>query len=39
MLFYQSKDRLSFEEINTKTIQLFEKFLAQVQDSKQEEVK
>ena len=30
MLFYQSKDRLSFEEINTKTIQLFEKFLAQV---------
>lgn len=39
MLFYQSKDRLSFEEINTKTIQLFEKFLAQVQDSKQEELK
>lgn len=30
MLFYQSKDRLSFEEINTKTIQLFEKFLAQI---------
>ena len=29
MLFYQSKDRLSFEEINSKTIQLFEKFLAQ----------
>ena len=29
MLFYQSKDRLSFEEINTKTIQLFEKFIAQ----------
>ena len=39
MLFYQSKDRLSFEEINIKTVQLFEKFLAQVQDSKQEEVK
>ena len=39
MLFYQSKDRLSFEEINTKTVQLFEKFLAQVQDSKQEEIK
>lgn len=39
MLFYQSKDRLTFEEINTKTVQLFEKFLAQVQDSKQEEVK
>jgi ribonuclease P protein component len=29
MLFYQSKDRLSYEEINTKTIQLFEKFLSQ----------
>jgi ribonuclease P protein component len=27
MLLYQSKDRLSFEEINKKTIQLFEKFL------------
>ena len=39
MLFYQSKESLSFEEINTKTVQLFEKFLAQVQDSKQEEVK
>ena len=30
MFFYQSKDRLSYEEINTKTIQLFEKFLQQV---------
>ncbi len=30
MLFYQSKDRLSFEEINSKTIQLFEKFLTQI---------
>jgi ribonuclease P protein component len=29
MLFYQTKDRLSYEEINTKTIQLFEKFLIQ----------
>ncbi|MBP6181180.1 ribonuclease P protein component [Flavobacterium sp.] len=29
MFFYQSKDRLSYEEINTKTIQLFEKFIAQ----------
>jgi ribonuclease P protein component len=27
MLLYQSKDRLTFEEINKKTIQLFEKFL------------
>jgi ribonuclease P protein component len=29
MLFYQTKDRLSYDEINTKTIQLFEKFIAQ----------
>jgi len=29
MFFYQTKDRLSFEEINTKTVQLFEKFAAQ----------
>jgi ribonuclease P protein component len=27
MLLYQSKDRLTYEEINKKTIQLFEKFL------------
>lgn len=26
MFFYQSKDRLTFEEINRKTIELFEKF-------------
>jgi ribonuclease P protein component len=31
MLFYQTKDRLSYEEINTKTIQLFEKFLTQIE--------
>ena len=30
MLFYQSKDRLPYSEIHTKTIQLFEKFLAEV---------
>ncbi|WP_433814426.1 ribonuclease P protein component [Flavobacterium johnsoniae] len=30
MLFYQSKDRLCYEEINTKTIQLFEKFVLQI---------
>ncbi|MGG7035892.1 MAG: ribonuclease P protein component [Flavobacterium sp.] len=30
MLLYQSKDRLKYEEINTKTIQLFEKFLIQI---------
>lgn len=29
MFFYQTKERLSYEEINTKTIQLFEKFIAQ----------
>lgn len=30
MFFYQCKERLSFEEINTKTIQLFEKFVTQI---------
>lgn len=30
MFLYQSKDRLTYEEINTKTIQLFEKFVAQI---------
>lgn len=30
MFFYQTKDRLSYQEINTKTIQLFEKFVLQV---------
>ena len=30
MLMYQTKDRLSLEEINTKTIQLFEKFITQI---------
>ncbi len=30
MFFYQTKDRLSYEEINTKTIQLFEKFVQQL---------
>lgn len=30
MFFYQTKDKLSYEEINTKTIQLFEKFLLHV---------
>lgn len=29
MFFYQTKDELSFEEINRKTVQLFEKFIAQ----------
>lgn len=30
MLFYQTKDRLSYQEINTKMIQLFEKFSLQI---------
>jgi ribonuclease P protein component len=30
MFFYQTKDRLSYEEINTKTVQLFEKFVLQL---------
>lgn len=30
MFFYQTKDRLTYEEINTKTIQLFEKFVQQM---------
>ena len=30
MFFYQTKERLTFEEINTKTIQLFEKFVQQL---------
>lgn len=29
MFMYQTKDRLTYDEINTKTIQLFEKFIAQ----------
>lgn len=31
MFFYQTKDHLPFEEINKKTIQLFEKFASQEQ--------
>lgn len=34
MLLYQSKDRLSYEEINAKTIQLFEKFLSAIKEAK-----
>ena len=33
MFFYQCKDRLTFEEINTKTIQLFEKFVSQIKNT------
>jgi len=32
MFFYQTKDRLTYEEINTKTIQLFEKFVSQLKN-------
>ena len=39
MFFYQSKDKLSYEEINTKTIQLFEKFLSQVNKIDDSEIK
>jgi len=39
MFFYQSKERLSFEEINTKTIQLIEKFLAQINAVSKEDKK
>jgi ribonuclease P protein component len=37
MFFYQTKDKLSYDEINTKTIQLFEKFIQQVQKNKEVE--
>lgn len=39
MLFYQTKDRLSYDEINTKTIQLFEKFLLQLNPNPAPEAK
>lgn len=32
MLLYQTKDRLSYEEINQKTVELFEKFHLQIKD-------
>ncbi len=34
MFLYQTKERLSFEEINQKTIQLFEKFQATIHKDK-----
>lgn len=39
MLFYQTKDRLSYDEINTKTIQLFEKFTSQINKTPDSEPK
>ena len=35
MFFYQTNERLSYQEINEKTIQLFEKFIKIIQDEKQ----
>lgn len=32
MFFYQTKDRLTYEEINTKTVQLFEKLHLQMKN-------
>ncbi|RXR21012.1 ribonuclease P protein component [Flavobacterium amnicola] len=32
MFFYQTKDKLSYQEINEKTIRLFEKFVEAIQD-------
>ena len=34
LFFYQTKDRLSYQEINNKTIQLFEKFVKAIQSEK-----
>ncbi|MGO4772562.1 ribonuclease P protein component [Flavobacterium sp. W22_SRS_FK3] len=39
MFFYQTKDRLSYEEINIKTIQLFEKFILQINKTTNSETK
>ncbi|PXY39986.1 ribonuclease P protein component [Flavobacterium cheongpyeongense] len=39
MFFYQTKDKLSYEEINTKTAQLFEKFIQQVNKTSDSENK
>lgn len=39
MFFYQTKDRLTYEEINTKTVQLFEKFLLQINKIEESENK
>jgi len=39
MFFYQTKDKLSYEEINIKTIQLFEKFIQQINKTTDSETK
>jgi len=37
MFFYQTSDKLSYQEINEKTIQLFEKFVKTVREAKNPE--
>ncbi|MEN2414597.1 ribonuclease P protein component [Flavobacterium mesophilum] len=39
MFFYQTKDKLSYQEINTKTVQLFEKFVQQINKTPDSESK
>jgi ribonuclease P protein component len=34
MFFYQTKEKLSYQEINAKTIQLFEKFIKSIAEEK-----
>jgi ribonuclease P protein component len=36
MFFYQTNERLTYEEINQKTIQLFEKFIKTIQEENNE---
>lgn len=36
MFFYQTNEKLSYEEINQKTIQLFEKFLKTIQETEKD---
>ena len=36
MFFYQTKERLSYQEINEKTIQLFEKFVLSLRKKDEE---
>jgi ribonuclease P protein component len=39
MFFYQTKERLTYDEINTKTIQLFEKFNNQMKEEEKQQVR
>jgi ribonuclease P protein component len=38
MFFYQTKDRLTYQEINEKTIQLFQKFIGQQENENKKEL-